>query len=230
VTSGGAEIRARRAAAYENERPDVQKLVPGDARRILDLGCSSGALGAALKQRQGAEVVGVERDHEYAAAARDRLDGVIEADLEPFLADAGRLEELGSFDCVVTADVLEHLVDPWAALRSAVAVLEPGGSAVVSLPNVRYWETFWQLGIRGRWPRRTEGIFDATHLRWFTLADAYELLDSAGLEVVEVDRMYRLRPSDWRTEAQGRRFARTPLRPFFVFQHLLRGVSRADGH
>jgi tRNA1(Val) A37 N6-methylase TrmN6 len=40
---------------------------------VLDLGCASGALGAALKARQGCAVVGVEVDPLYAARARERL-------------------------------------------------------------------------------------------------------------------------------------------------------------
>src|SRR5919202_3210632 len=40
--------------AYTGERPEVQALVPRSARRVLDLGCSTGMVGAALKERQGA--------------------------------------------------------------------------------------------------------------------------------------------------------------------------------
>src|SRR5690242_16106056 len=75
--------RVARADAYENPREELQRHVPAGARRVLDLGCASGALGAALKAR-GAAVVGVERDSAYAAAARERLDEVIETDLEAF--------------------------------------------------------------------------------------------------------------------------------------------------
>jgi methionine biosynthesis protein MetW len=217
-----AALRERRSAAYENPRPEVQEVVPPHARRILDLGCSSGALGAALKQRQGAEVVGIEADSDYAAAAERRLDAVVRADLEE-LFDGSTSSELGRFDCLVAADVLEHLRDPWRVLSAAVELLEPGGAAVVSLPNVRYWETFFELGVRGRWPRRDEGIFDRTHLRWFTLADAEALLRDAALEPVDVRPQYRLKPDDWRTAQQARRLARGPLRPFLVFQWILAG-------
>ena len=66
---------------------------------------------------------------------------------------------------------------------------------MVSLPNVRHWETFWQLGRRGTWPRRDVGIFDRTHLRWFTLRDAYAMLDAApACARCAVSRQYRLRP------------------------------------
>lgn len=217
-----AELRRLRAGAYENPRPEVAELVPRGARRILDLGCSSGALGAALKARQPAEVTGVERDPGYARDAARRLDRVIEGDLERLDLAA---EAAGPFDCVIAADVLEHLRDPWTVLRAAAALLAPGGTTVVSLPNVRYWETLVTLLVRGTWPRRDQGIFDRDHLRWFTLSDARELLEQAGLRVTAVSPRYRLRPDDWRTDHQGRRFARTPLAPFFVFQYVLAAVT-----
>jgi 2-polyprenyl-3-methyl-5-hydroxy-6-metoxy-1,4-benzoquinol methylase len=225
---GGAEARRARAWAYENPRPEVQAAVPHEARRILDIGCASGALGAALKQRQGAEVVGVEIDPAYAHDAASRLDRVVRADVEDLFADLDAPPDLGHFDCLIAADVLEHLRDPWRVLGCAAALLDGGGTAVISLPNARYWETFFQLGVKGTWPLRNEGIFDRTHLRWFTRADALALLDQAGLEPAHVSPQYRLKPSDWRTERQARRLARSPLRQFLVFQYVLAGVKRPD--
>ena len=64
-----SSLRARRAAGYEGDRADVQALVPRTARRVLELGCASGALGADLKARQQVEIVGVELDPHYAADA-----------------------------------------------------------------------------------------------------------------------------------------------------------------
>jgi methionine biosynthesis protein MetW len=215
-------LRRRRAAAYENPRPDVQALVPTSARRMLDLGCASGALGAALKARQSAEVVGIELDPELAHDAAERLDQVVVGDLEQL---AGTPPALGDFDCLIAADVLEHLRDPWQVLSGFARLLAPGGTAVISLPNVRYWDTFRALGVRGVWPRLDEGIFDRTHLRWFTLADARALLEDAGLHVHEVSPRYRLRPGVWRSERSGRRLARTPLAPFFVFQYVISAVK-----
>ncbi len=207
------------AAAYENPRPEIQARVPSSAARVLDLGCASGALGAALKARQGCEVVGVERDGEYALRAREQLDEVLVSDVE-----AVDLAALGHFDCVVAGDILEHLVDPWRVVRDAAALLSAGDTLVVSLPNVRYWETFWQLGVKGTWPKRSLGIFDRTHLRWFTLRDAYDLLDQAGCDVAHVDRMLRLRPEG--AALTSRVLTRVPGRTFLTFQHVLTGVRR----
>lgn len=217
------QLRRRRAGAYENARPEVQRLVPSDARRILDLGCASGSLGAALKARQPTTVVGVEVDPAYAADASHRLDRVIVADVEQ-LAETD-LAGLGRFDCLIAADVLEHVRDPWSTLAALTRQVDLGGTVVVSVPNVRYWETFLQLGLHGTWPARDEGIFDRTHLRWFARVDALELMEQAGLTVTQTKPVYRLRPSDWRSERHARRLHRTPLAPFFVFQYVIAGVK-----
>ncbi len=208
------------AAAYENARPEVQAHIPLDAGRILDLGCSSGRLGEAIKARQPAEVVGVELEPVYADAARRRLDQVIVADLERLFAEVGAADGLGSFDCVVVADVLEHLRDPGAVLAAARSHLRPGGTVVISLPNVRYWHTFWMLGVRGTWPRDDFGICDRTHLRFFTLGDALELLTGAGLRVGTVAPVLRLHP--WRTHLRCPEFLRRrPFAPFFAYQYVI---------
>jgi methionine biosynthesis protein MetW len=200
--------RSARAAAYESERDEIVALVPARARRVLDLGCSTGWLAAALKRRGPVEVVGIEREPAYAEEARSRCDRVIVGDVEDVPTDLGR------FDCLVAADVLEHLVDPWSALDAYVRLLEPGCRAIVSLPNVAHWTTYAQLA-RGRWPRLPEGIHDATHLRWFTLRDAIELCEHAGLVVEHVERRRWLL---WR----GTRLDRhAPALSPFTFQHVL---------
>ena len=200
--------REARAHAYENPRPEVAALVPPGARRILDLGCASGALGAALKARQDCEVVGIESDPAYARDAEGRLDRVVCADLNAYDGDLGR------FDCLVAADVLEHLVDPWAVLQRWAAALEPGCLAVISLPNARHWEVFRELGLRGTFPRRPSGIFDATHLRWFALADIYGLCHAAGLELEQVVRVPRPGSPGWTARVPG-------ARAFGAFQHVV---------
>lgn len=210
-------IRSARMYAYENPRAEVQALVPATARRILDLGCSSGALGAALKQRQDVEIVGVEYDPEYAEAARARLDEVHTGDLETFF-DSG--VELGRFDCIICADVLEHLREPWDVLAAAVEHLEPGGTVVVSLPNIRYWHTFWMLGVRKTFPRTDFGIFDRTHLRFFTVHDAQAMVESAGLRVTEIAPQFRLRP-DRHDDPVPALLKRRPFRSFVAFQYVI---------
>jgi SAM-dependent methyltransferase len=207
--------RVARAAAYERARPEILAHVPPDARRVLDLGCATGATGAALKARGAVEVVGVELEPEYAREAARTLDRVIVADAEAPPQDVGR------FDVLIAADILEHLKDPWAALRAYADHLEPGATAIVSLPNVAHWSTYAALA-RGHWPRRPEGIFDATHLRWFTLDDARDLLVQAGLTPHTVIRRPWLWTRGSRLDALAPPLLNVPgLRTLITFQHVI---------
>ena len=190
--------------------------MPLDVRRILDLGCASGELGGALKSRQGAEVVGVEIDPVYAAEARERLDSVVCADVDTVLD----CDTLGRFDCLIAADVLEHLVDPWRTLQQAAQLLDPRGVAIVSLPNVRYVLTFWRLIRDGRWPREPAGPYDATHLRWFTPRDARELLEQAGLTLEQATPRYFFRG---RALSMAQVVGRFGLSEFLAGEYLLIG-------
>jgi SAM-dependent methyltransferase len=188
--------------------------VPRTARRVLDLGCATGATSAALKARQPVHVTGVELEPGYAREAEARLDRVICGDVETVLLE-------GEFDALLAADILEHLRDPWSALTRFAALLEPGGTAVVSLPNVGHWSTYANLA-RGSWPRRPEGIFDATHLRWFTLRDALALLRGAGLEPVTIVRRGWILTRGSRLDACAGPLLRVPgLRALFTFQYVI---------
>jgi 2-polyprenyl-3-methyl-5-hydroxy-6-metoxy-1,4-benzoquinol methylase len=202
--------RAARAAAYERARPEILLHVPLSARRILDLGCATGTTGAALKQRQQAHVTGIELEPEYAHEARRNLDAVIAGDVETASVE-------GRFDALIAADVLEHLKDPWSALRRYAQLLEPGATVVVSLPNVAHWTTYAYLA-RGTWPRKPEGIFDATHLRWFTRRDALALLTQAGITPHTVVRRR------WLLARGSRLDALAPPLTLFTFQHVIAGI------
>jgi 2-polyprenyl-3-methyl-5-hydroxy-6-metoxy-1,4-benzoquinol methylase len=211
--------RAARAAAYERARPEITMHVPASARRVLDLGCATGTTGAALKAGGDVEVVGVEREPGYAREAATRLDDVITADVE-----ALDPAPLGAFDCLIAADVLEHLVDPWSVLRRYARQLEPGGTAIVSLPNVGHWSTYAHL-LRGTWPRKPEGIFDATHLRWFTLRDAEALLAQAGLRPHTVVRRGWVAWRGSRADVLAPPLLRVPgLRTLVTFQHVIAAI------
>ena len=117
--------------------------------------------------------------------ARTHLDRVEVADIEVGLPFAP-----ASFDTVIFADVLEHLIDPWRVLRETTALLSPGGCVIASIPNIQHHRVLRGL-MNGRWQYRDRGITDRGHLRFFTLQTIRELFASAGLDVVHVDRVYK---------------------------------------
>ena len=151
------------------------------AGRVLDVGCASGGLLALLRGR-AAHLAGLELSQTAAEAAAQIADHVVCGALE----DPDLPFEAGSFDLVVLADVLEHLVDPAAGLARAVAWCRPGGAVIVSVPNVAHWHARLTL-LRGRWPQSDSGTFDAGHLRWFTRESLRALLTGADLRDVELD-------------------------------------------
>lgn len=215
-----ATLRIRRAHGYESPRPDIQAHVPMSARNILELGCSTGALAAAIKARQPTSVLGVELLEEYADDARARVDRVIVMDAETFAA-ADPPDE-APFDCLIAADVLEHLVDPWTALARVVAMLDAGATVIVSVPNVVNWKCLLRIARTGRWPRDDEGVFDRTHLSWFGPGDAVDLVRAAGATVTSVEPSYWL--GGWRL-AVVKLLARTRVAPLLPFQVIVVGAK-----
>jgi glycosyltransferase involved in cell wall biosynthesis len=128
--------------------------------RILDLGCSSGELGARLR-KLGHHVIGV--DAAELPGVREAVDEFVEADLA-----AGLPSSLsGPFDIVIAADVLEHLPRPERLLAQARECLAPGGSVVVSIPNFVHWYPRLRM-LFGWFDYDRRGILDAGHLRFFT--------------------------------------------------------------
>jgi 2-polyprenyl-3-methyl-5-hydroxy-6-metoxy-1,4-benzoquinol methylase len=176
-------------AAYSGPRNEVVALVPTDARRVLDVGCSVGAMGEVLRG-QGRAVTGIEANADFAARARKTLNRVIEGDVEA-MARAG--DDVGApYDCVVFADVLEHLRDPWAVTRWGAGLLSENGSLVISVPNIRHAQMIRSVLGHRRWPYQDVGIFDRTHLRWFAYRNLDELLINTGMAITELRRTYAL--------------------------------------
>ena len=169
---------------YDGDRPDLQKLVPEDAERILDVGCGTGSLLMSLKARQGAEVTGVELMPDAAALARERLDRFAQLDLDgldelPF--------ETSYFDVAIFGDVLEHLRDPARLLRAVRGHLRPDGRIVCSVPNVKHWTVLAPLLFDDRFAYADEGLLDRTHVHFFTLRELEAMLDEAGFAPEALD-------------------------------------------
>lgn len=116
-----------------------------------------------------------------AAVAATRLDKVIAG---RFPEDVG--PEEGPFDCVVFNDVLEHLIDPWEALRLTRPLLSEAGRVVAMIPNIRHVRAVMPLLFRGRWDYADTGLLDRTHLRFFTRATMIDLFETAGYTVKSV--------------------------------------------
>lgn len=172
-----------------------------DGARVLDVGCAEGYLAGELVAR-GCDVVGLEGDPAAAGVAALTCSAVISGDVEDPSVRA-QVPSAPLYDRVLFGDVLEHLRDPGAVLRWASTLLAPEGRAVVSLPNIGHW-TARRAVVRGRFPQEDHGLFDRTHLRFFTRETARALVQDAGY-VVEDERFTPAPlPLESRVSALGR--------------------------
>jgi SAM-dependent methyltransferase len=171
-------------------------------------------------------VEGIEYDTTFANEAVLHLDHVVNADLN--LLNWRQTFADRNFDCIIFADVLEHLIDPKNCLQQALEHLQPSGCLVVSLPNIRHISALRAVWFGGRFPQRDRGIFDRTHLRWFTVMDAHCLLTDSGLKVSSINLALR-----WGDQPGGRLNrllnrlpkavkAWAPVREFLTYQVCLR--------
>jgi 2-polyprenyl-3-methyl-5-hydroxy-6-metoxy-1,4-benzoquinol methylase len=192
--------------------------IPQSVTKLLDIGCSVGAVGAALKKRQQAKVVGLEYDPEMADIAKENLDVVYSGNAEDFPLE--KLREHGPYDGLLFADVLEHLRDPWATLERYASLLSPGGVVIASLPNVRHFTTIRGLLFGAYWPYRDRGVHDRTHLRWFTKRNIEEMFEHANVRIEKLERIYRIieKPHAY-NERFAHRLAIGPLRDLLAYQY-----------
>jgi SAM-dependent methyltransferase len=230
---GSVAVSVPLAEHYKKERYELAALIPEDAQRILDIGCGGGQLGRVLKEKSELrEVWGVDVHPGACHEAEKWLDHVVHADACQWEPPVDK----GYFDLLVLGDVLEHLLDPKAALERYLPWLKPSGHIVLSVPNVRYWGVMLPL-VEGRWTYQDEGILDRDPVRIYTLAEIEQFLTSCGLECAEVRWNLDTRcpdvPDGKTTDLRLGRITIHDLEPdevreFFVFQYLVRCVRTKE--
>jgi 2-polyprenyl-3-methyl-5-hydroxy-6-metoxy-1,4-benzoquinol methylase len=188
VTQGLPDYVFSEFRVYPGDRPDLVRRLPGGLGRVLDFGCGPGGLGEALVAAgKATSVVGVDLNPDAVAQAARRLESAHVLDLDrsevQFPAE--------SFDTLLYADVLEHLKYPWNVVRSQRLLLRPGGRAYCSAPNVGHFRVLSRL-LRQRWEYETEGIFDYTHLRFFTRSSLAAMFRAASYRQVVCKPLERL--------------------------------------
>lgn len=209
----------QKIASYTGLRKDVISMIEGAPSAVLDVGCSNGVLIDYLKTCFGLKyAAGIEFDYAFAKEASEKADTVFNSDLDGF---DWSLLQWQSFDLIICADVLEHTKEPAEVLRNALRFASKDAQIIISLPNVQHWTAIGNL-LRGKWPQRDRGLFDRTHLRFFTLASIYHLADDCGLTIDSVLRKYRVfdRPGG-KINRFSRMLAFPPFKSFVTYQYVV---------
>jgi SAM-dependent methyltransferase len=149
------------------ERIPLFQTAIGHGKRVLDLGCRSGALTRHFLD--GNEVVGVDVD----AAALEKATALgietVQANVEEPLPFGQE-----SFDAVVAGELLEHVQFPDLLVAEARRVLRARGVLVGSVPNAFRLQSRLRF-LRGRPPED-----DPTHLHMYSPSQVQELLEGFG--------------------------------------------------
>ena len=169
-------------------------LVPRTAAKLLDVGCAHGfTLSRVREILPDAELHGIDV-HASVEDELGRLGFIGES------CDASREIRYprDTFDAVICTEVLEHVVDTDNLLAEIYRVLKPGGSLILSTPNLAYAVNRLLL-LCGVQPLYTETSLKANmgrrfrflgqlrapqgHLRIFTLGSVLDILAATGFAI-----------------------------------------------
>ncbi len=153
------------------------------ARRVLDVGAGAGALVAAL-EAEGFEAVGME------LSARAVELGAGRPLVRHSIEDLPWPVEAGSFDAVVSFEVIEHLLRPRCLFEGARAALRPGGRLAVSTPYHGLAKSLALAAFRFDEHFAVEG----DHIRFFSDRALRRLASDTGFEVERIHHLGRRWP------------------------------------
>lgn len=204
-----------------------------DRARILELGAGPGAVTQLLKRSLGCHVTAVELDASSIEELRRHCDHVISANLnEENWSES--LSHEARFDAVLAADVLEHLQNPARVLSAMAALISPQGCIVLSLPHVGH-SVIHACLLNEDFEYRDWGLLDRTHIRFFGLKNMQQLVETAGLKIVDARFVVR-RPEDTEYASTWARLpevvrAALQINPYGnVYQCVIKAVPKdADG-
>ncbi len=168
--------------APQNYNHDLLKMIPANARGIIEVGCNNGALANVYKSiNPSCLYTGIEIDKDNAERARSYCDSVLHLDIESVDEEFFKTHSAKS-NVWIFGDVLEHLRNPWEVLARIRRALPADGCVVVCLPNAQHWSVQAKLCV-GDFRYEDSGLLDRTHMRFFTRATMFEMFAGAGLKI-----------------------------------------------
>ncbi len=113
----------------------IDRRVQLSGKRVLDVGCGGGLLCEAMTQR-GAQVTGIDLgETTIEVATLHALESQLNIRYLRQSAEQHALTNVGNYDVVTCLEMLEHVPDPAAVIRTIAQLLKPGGQAVFSTLN-----------------------------------------------------------------------------------------------
>ncbi len=154
----------------------LERLLPTDRRRLLDIGCGPGFF-LATAMKRGWQAHGIEPSRQAAAHARALGARVTEG-----FFGLETAASLGRFDAIALTNMLEHVPDPIGILRQAYDLLDSGGAICVGVPNDF---SPLQLAARAASGAADWWVAPPHHLNYFDFASLGALLTRLGFVIAE---------------------------------------------
>jgi 2-polyprenyl-3-methyl-5-hydroxy-6-metoxy-1,4-benzoquinol methylase len=161
----------------------------GQGKRVLEIGAGPGSITKILHNACGCRVTALEIDPTAIEKLAPYCEQVCQADLNDPDWPRG-IAQLGRFDVVVAADVLEHVNHPPAVLGAMKEFLREGGHLVISLPHAGHSAVHACL-FDENFEYRDWGLLDRTHIRFFGLKNIQSLFEEAALKIVAAEFVVR---------------------------------------
>jgi 2-polyprenyl-3-methyl-5-hydroxy-6-metoxy-1,4-benzoquinol methylase len=149
---------------------------------LLDVGCSSGYFGAFLKKEKHLSVDGIEISLDAKEASK-KLDKVYSFDIEKKWPNE---ISKNKYDYIFIGDVLEHLIEPKKTLIELKKVSKKNSLIFISIPNIAHISARLEL-LQGSFEYEDTGLFDSTHLKFFTIDSIKSLIHNTGYEIIDID-------------------------------------------
>lgn len=179
--------RVRNYICVQNRLQKTLELIRAQyPRNVLDVGCGDGFFSQRIQEATRASVWGVDISLDATEKAGTRGIDARQCDL-----NEGICFEAESFDLVFCGEVIEHVFDPDLLLDETWRVLVPGGSLVLSTPNLAAWynrallllgvqpiftDTSTRKTLGRRFAVLGQGSQPIGHLRVYTLAALRDIL------------------------------------------------------
>ena len=154
--------------------------------RVFDLGCGNGAFVRALK-RLGCNVIGVDPSEEGILRAKEADPSLAVEVGSAYDPLAGRY---GTFPCLVSLEVVEHVYYPKKFAKCVADLLAPGGVAIISTPYHSYLKNV-ALALSGHMDSHFTALWDHGHIKFWSVDTLTRLFEEQGLIREEVKRVGR---------------------------------------
>jgi len=161
--------------------PAILKMLPrSKGLRILDAGCGNGYISSELARR-GHSVIGVDAAEDGIEICRQTYGGSENLSFHCLSIYDSELQSLGSFDAVVSAEVIEHLFSPQKFLNNMFALLKNGGLIILTTPYHGYMKNL-ALSVTNKWDKHFTVHWEGGHIKFFSRKTLSQALEKSGFE------------------------------------------------